>query len=522
MARRRVLFVCLAVALATTTIALPARSARGGCAESVGGLNLLRSTIPELARAMSVGRLTSVQLVDAYVARIKRYDHATDAPPNSVRMINPGARRQAAALDAERRAGHVRGPLHGIPVLLKDNVGTKDQPTTAGSIALARNVPRRDAHLTALLRKAGAVILGKANLAEFANWMSLTMPNGYSSIGGQVLSAYDGSNPSGSSSGSAVAMSLALAAAAIGTETAGSIISPSSYAGLVGVKPSLGVVSRAGVIPLAPSWDTAGPMTRWTVDAALILQAIAGQDRDDAVTKGSPHLAFTKYLGPRALRGARIGYDPVQLRLLYGDPSTGPVFMQSLSDLEKLGATLVPVPTIRGAEITSLAELGAIPNEFKESLNRYLATEAGKRIPVHTLSDIIAYNNEHPDRVKYGQDLLVISDATPGSPELSQVQAAPPTASTAADLEASFTANDLDAIVGPGDYYSYHGAASGWASLVVPAGMREGVPEGLQFIGRPFSEPKLLGYASAFERLGRARVPPPTAVNKDLVAAACR
>jgi amidase len=321
-------------------------------------------------------------------------------------------------------------------------------------------------------------------------------------------------------------MSLSFAAATIGTETAGSIISPASFAGLVGVKPTVGVVSRAGVIPLAPSWDTAGPMVRNVVDAALILGAIAGEDRRDTATIGNARNLprgrdYTRFLGPRALRGARIGYDPAQIKLGYFPPETGPVFAQALADLERLGATLVPIPTIRAAEGTSLLELGAVPNEFKESLNRYLATEASRRIPVRTLSDIIEYNNEHPDRVQYGQDLLIASDATPGDPNLSEIQSTPVIAGTAGSLEATFAGGDLDAIVGPGDYYSYHGAASQWASLVVPAGMRDQVPEGLQFIGRPFSEPKLLGYASAFERVSRRRVPPPTAVNPDLVAAAC-
>jgi amidase len=488
-----------------------------GCLSSVEGVDLQTATIPQLARALASGKLTSVELVDAYLARIKAYNRAGKIKPNSIRFIDPRARKVAAALDGERRAGRVRGPLHGIPVLLKDNIGTKDQPTTAGSITLAGNVPKRDAFLTAQLRKAGAVILGKANLAEFANWVSLNMPNGYSSIGGQVSSAYDGSNPSGSSSGSAVAMSLSLAAATIGSETAGSIVSPASYAGIVGVKPTIGLVSRAGVIPLAPSWDTAGPMTRSVVDAAIVLGAIAGEDRRDPVTVGNGGKLpngrdYTRGLGPRALRGARIGYDPTL---------TTTVFEQALPDLEKLGATLVQAPGIRLAEVTSLTELSAIPNQFKASLNRYLATEAGPRVTVGTLGDIVAYAGEHPERYPYGYDLLQASEASPGSAELGDVQAVPVRESTAGALEVVFSAHDLDAIVGPGDLYSYHGAAPGWASLTVPAGMSGTVPEGIMFVGRPFADDKLLAYASAFEPLGRKRVLLPTDVNDGLVKAAC-
>ena len=205
----------------------------------------------------------------------------------------------------------------------------------------------------------------------------------------------------------------------------------------------------------------------------------------------------------------------------YVPPDTGPVFEQALADIERLGATLVPAPDIRLAEVTSNAELGAVPNEFKESLNRYLATEAGPGLPVRTLSDVVAFANAHPERYPYGHDLLDASDATPGSAEVSTALATPVTASTAGVLEATFTAHDLDAIVGPGDYYSYHGAASGWASLTVPAGMIGNVPEGIMFVGRPFTEDKLLAYASAYERIGRARVPPPTAINRALVSAAC-
>lgn len=519
--RLAVAVLCLVTPLAAGP---SVRAADPPCLQVVAGVDLTTATIADLQSALRAGRLTSGVLVDAYLARISAYDHATAKAPNSIRHINPTARQQAALLDAERASGRVRGPLHGIPVLLKDNVGTVDEPTTAGSIALENNVPKRDATITAKLRAAGAVILGKANLAEFANWVSRTMPNGYSSLGGQVLSAYDGSNPSGSSSGSAVAMSLGLAGATIGSETAGSIVSPASYAGLVGVKPTMGLVSRAGVIPLADSWDTTGPITRSVADAAIVMNAIAGPDANDPVTTSADARAasqgdFTTALARTDLKGVRIGYDTTGPGLT--STAGGPLFARALADLTALGATIVPVQGIRLAEVTSLTELGAIFNQFKAGINHYLATEAGPGLPVKDLTDIILFNNMHQDKVKYGQDFLIASDATPGVAALGTVQAAPTIEATAATLEAVFVANQLDAIVTRGALYAYHAAASHWASLVVPNGMAGNVPDALMFVGRPFSDAKLLSYAAAFEPFGRARTPAPTAVNKGLVAAAC-
>src|SRR3954469_19143538 len=279
------------------------------CLRFVRGIDLQTVTIPQLQTAMNAKKLSSVELVDAYLARIKVYDKF-----NAIRALNPHARELAAVRDAERRAGRSRGPLQGIPVLLKDNVGTDDLPTTAGSIAMQGAVPRRDATLTARFRKAGAIILGKTNLSEWSNWMATGMPNGYSSLGGQVVNAYDGGDPSGSSSGSAVAASLALAAATIGTETSGSILSPSLANSDVGLKTTRGIVSRTGIIPLAERFDVPGPIVRNVTDAAVIIGAIAGFDAADAATAGAdstlpPGRDFTRGLGPRALAGVRLAYS---------------------------------------------------------------------------------------------------------------------------------------------------------------------------------------------------------------------
>lgn len=504
---RALVLVAFALAVAGCAAPLAAREepptepvgAPRDCLATVGGVDLHAATLADLRRALESGAVTSAQLVDAYVARIEAYDNAGPAL-NSVQAVHPEARAQAEALDAERAAGKVRGPLHGIPILLKDNVGTSDMPTTAGSIALADNVPPEDATLTKRLREAGAIILGKAQLSEFANWVSLTMPNGYSSLGGQVVNAYTGGDPSGSSSGSGVAGSMAFAAVTIGTETSGSILSPSNANSLVGVKPTLGLVSRAGVIPLAASFDTPGPMGRNVLDVALVLSAIAGPDERDAATQPSAeHVEdYAAALATDALQGARLGYDP-----RFDDA----LFRAARDALEAQGATLVPIDT-NDADSVSLLEIGLIPNEFKAQLNRYLAQEAGPGLPVKDLTDIIAFNQQHPDKVKYGQDLLVASDAQPGLQPLADVGAAPVVAANRRIADALFADNQVDAIVGPDAPFTGLGAAAGYPTVVVPSGYDEGEPQGLSFFGPAWSEAKLLSYAYAYEQATKLRQPP--------------
>src|SRR5688572_8876535 len=282
-----------------TAAAVPARE----CRPSLAGLDLQTVTIPQLQKALASGKTTSRDLVRAYLTRIAAYDETV----NSIRALNPGALEIAGKLDAERRAGQARGPLHGIPVLLKDNINTTDMPTTAGSIALKGSVPLTEATITTKLEDAGAIILGKTNLSEFANWVALGMPNGYSSLGGQVRNAYSLGDPSGSSSGSGVAGSMAFAAGTVGTETSGSILSPSMANSLVGIKPTTGLLSRYGIIPLAPSFDTPGPMTRTVTDAAVLLGAMAGVDEKDERTadSGDAPTDYSKHLDDAALKGTR-------------------------------------------------------------------------------------------------------------------------------------------------------------------------------------------------------------------------
>ena len=512
----------LALAVSLTLPALPghvATAARpAGCTGVARGVDLDRATVLDLQRAMAARRLTSADLVRTYLDRIRRYDQGP-VELNSVRALNPNALKQAAALDAERRRGKVRGPLHGIPVLLKDNVGTKDLPTTAGSIALAGSVPKNDATITARLRAAGAVILGKTNLSEFANWVDLSMPNGYSSLGGQVVNPYTEGDPSGSSSGSGVAAAMAFAAVTIGTETSGSIVSPSEANSIVGLKPTLGLASRYGVIPLAPGFDVPGPMTRNVTDAAAVIDAIAGADARDAVTAGATSPRALKALRKDALKGVRLGVPTPGNR---PSGARGQQFATALARLRALGATIVETDVVANAGLASISEIALIPNEFKWSLNEYLASEARPKSGVKTLADVIAYNKKHPDKVKYGQRLLEASDATPGSGPLATAGALAVRTQAKAVIDAALTKDDLDAIVDVGASNANVGAAAGYPTVVTPMGYTgDTLPVGLAFTGPAFSEARLLAYAYAFEQSGRWRQPP-TVANPDLKPAACR
>ena len=501
--------LALAVVLAVLASAAPASAAE--CTRTLRGIDLQRATIPELQAAMASGRISSADLVDAYVARIAAYDRSGPRL-NSIRHLDAGARAQAQRLDAERRAGRVRGPLHGVPLLLKDNVGTGDMPTTAGSIALEGVIPERDATITRRLREAGAIILGKANLSEFANWVALGMPNGYSSLGGQVLNAHDLGDPSGSSSGSGVASSMAFAAGAIGTETSGSILSPSEANGVVGVKPTLGLASTAGIIPLAPSFDVPGPLVRTVTDAAIVLEAIAE----------GPHATdYAAGLRAGALAGKRLAYSQDAYDSLGDDERA--LFDDAIARLEALGATVVAVQAL-AAQWVGITEIAAIPNEFKTSLNRYLAEEAPSA-EHRTLSEIIAYNRTRPDRVKYGQNLLEASDLTPGRSELFPVQAEPARQTAKADIDAALLEGDADAIITPGNLHANVGAAAGYPTVMVPLGYttdEDGAvhPQGIGFLGPAFSEATLLAFAYAYEQAAPGRVPP-TALNDALVPGRC-
>jgi amidase len=506
-----------------------------------------------LLEALAQGRVTSTDLTQAYLARIDAYDR--NGPGlNSVRVTNPEAPSIAAALDAEKPSAS--RPLAGLPILLKDNIATGDrQPTTAGSLALAGAHARDDAFIAKKLRDAGAVILGKANLTEFANVLALGMPSGYSSIGGYVRNPYSPKFvddhapvvlPGGSSAGSAVAVAAGLCAAAIGTETSGSLLSPATQNGLVTVKPTVGLVSRSGILPISHSQDTAGPLTLTVRDSAILLNVLAARDPDDPATQllRRPE-DYTADLDKDGLKGARIGV-PSDPQDPLNDPFFGPltargkqVMAQAIAVLEDLGATIVraalpPIAWIGGPG-TTMAVLNRNPfsplkgtagsaslvflYELKRDLNLYLRDWA-TRTDMKTMADIIAFNAASPDKaLRYGQDLFLASEATRGDlsePEYKSARAMD-LAAAKRGIDSYMSRHRLDAVVFPGASGAAVAAKPGYPSVQVPAGFVSGVgatetpdyPLGLTFTGRAWSEATLLRFAYAFEQATRARRPPP-------------
>lgn len=492
------------------------------CLAWLNGLDLNTATIADLQAALETGRITSLQLVDAYLARIAAFDHGTKPELDSIRDVNPTAREQARALDAERSAGHVRGPLHGIPILLKDNIDTFDEPTTAGSIALAKNVPPQDATVTKRLRDAGMIILGKTNLSEFAGMMGSatartplarspvgSSPAGFSSLGGQVVNAYTGGTPGGSSSGSGVAGSMAFSAVTLGTHTSGSILYPSWQNSLVGIRPTTGLTSRHGVIPLAPSFDTVGPMARNVADAAAVLDAMAGSDPLDARTvQADAHVPTGRYvqgLRTDALRGVRLGYSDE------GNPD----FSKVLKVLGDAGAVLVPFDP--GEAFTSEGDAAYDYNEFKFGINQYLANDAGPEAPAD-LTAILVYNQQHMDQIPYGQDQLVTADATPGDAATASSLTQPSRILHEALFDKALADNNVQAIVAWHEFSV--GDMVGYPAITVPWEYNGTTPYGIVFQGPAWSDAQLLAYAFVFEQATKARIPP-TLLNHTLVKGVC-
>ncbi len=492
----------------------------------LGGLDLQTATVLDLQKALNAGVITSEALVQRQLDLIDAFDVKGSAL-NSVRTLAPDLLQQARAADQRRKAGKTLGPLDGVTVLLKDNVGTRDMPTTAGSIALAKNIPVREATITKRLRASGAIVMGKANLSEFANWVSKMMPNGYSSLGGQVIAPYGATiDPLGSSTGSSVASTMGFATVTVGSETSGSIIAPSSVQSDVGVKPTLGLVSRIGVIPLAPSFDTTGPITRNVTDAAALLQTLAFADPEDPTsTRFVAALAgkvpdYLAALKTDALKGVRLGVRSVDMDAnLFGSAA----FNEALDELRKLGAEIVSITDVTApVELASVSELGAIPNEFKLSLNQYLISEAGPDTVAKSLTDVILYNQQHTDKVKYGQDLLIASDAQTGLALDPAYVAAREAAIRSQQLALNqlLTGNNVAALVSYYDGFSNIGetAAAGYPNVTVPMGYPDGHrPVGIEFSGLPFSEEKLLAFAYAYEQASQKRISP-IIQNKELLA----
>jgi amidase len=507
-----------------------------GVAAVTGSLpapELAELTFADLQARMAAGTDTARSLVAKYRQRIEALDQKGPML-RSVLELNPEADAIADQLDAERKAGKVRGPLHGIPILVKDNVDTGDKmTTTAGSLALEGSHAEKDAFVVARLRTAGAIILGKANLSEWANFRGKASSSGWSGRGGQCRNPYAlDRSPSGSSSGSGAAAAASLCAAAIGSETDGSIVSPSSCNGLVGVKPTVGLVSRAGVVPLSASQDTLGPMTRTVTDAAKLLTVIAGPDPDDPATtapdKARPTAPedYTKYLDAKALHGVRLG---VPRKGFFGIAWAVDALMRgALADLKSAGAELVdPAELVAPPELGE-AETEVLLFELKAYLNKYLAGRASDA-HVHSLAEAIAFNKQNAPRelAIFGQEYFEQAEAKPGLTDKAYLAARARCVQITRTqlLDKVMAEHKLDAFVaatngpawlidpvngdsGSGVSCSTLPAVSGYPHVTVPAGQVRGLPVGLSFFGKPYTEGKLLGYAFAYEQATSHRRPP--------------
>jgi amidase len=543
----------------------PAPGAAGpgtSAAAAADDFELAEATFAGLQAAMAAGRRTSRGLVEAYLGRVAALDRRGPGL-RALLEVNPEALAIADALDAERRAHGPRGPLHGIPILLKDNIATHDRmSTTAGSLALAGSAPARDAFVARRLREAGAVLLGKANLSEWANFRSTHSSSGWSGRGGQCRNPYALDRcPSGSSSGSAAAAAANLCAAAVGTETDGSIVSPAGHCSLVGIKPTVGLLSRAGIVPIAHSQDTAGPMARTVTDAAILLAAMAAADPDDPVTAGGGRggrprapLDYTRFLRADGLQGARLG---VARKHFFDGTDADPLIEEAIAEMRRRGAVIVDPADIATAAQLEAPELEVLLYEFKADLNAYLAAlprsqdsgardrprEAAARAgassspaageplsgaPVRSLAELIAFNQRHHalEMPFFGQELLVKAQAKRSLADAAYRKALARCRLLARrrGIDATLARHRLDAIVAPtggppwlidlvnGDApsggSSTPAAVAGYPSITVPAGFVFGLPVGISFFGAAYSEPTLLRIAFAFEQATLHRRPP--------------
>ena len=500
--------------------------------------DLQEVTVAELQKAMGDGRISAQEAVEFYLARIEAIDRSGPRL-NSVIEVNPEAVGIAAALDRERVTAGPRGPLHGIPILLKDNIDTADSlHTTAGSLALIGSRPAQDATVVQKLRQAGAIILGKTNLSEWANFRSTGSTSGWSGRGGQTHNPYVlDRNPCGSSSGSGAAISANLAVIALGTETDGSIVCPAHNNGLVGLKPTVGLTSRAGVIPIAHTQDTVGPMTRTVADAAAVLSILVGvdgEDRGTAVSAPHVHHDYTQFLDAHGLQGARIGV--VRDGLVGLDAALDAIIEQSLAAMKAAGAIIVDpadIPTLPAMREDRQSEFEVLCYEFKANIAAYLATRVAdtryeeRPIP-RTLADLIAFNLAHADaEIPYfGQEIFELAQAKgPLTDETYLTALATSQRLGGQDgIDAVMTEYQLDALLAPtggpawptnyetGDKYHIGSASpaarAGYPLITVPAGFIGELPVGLTFMGRAFSEPVLIRLAYAFEQVTQARRPP--------------
>jgi amidase len=496
-------------------------------ASAVGPSELDEATISDLQAAMASGKLSARSLTEQYLARIEAIDQHGPAV-NSVIEVNPEALSIAQGLDQERAEKAPRGPLHGIPVLLKDNIETSDRmSTTAGSLALLGSRPAEDAFVVAQLRQAGVVVLGKTNLSEWANIRSSHSTSGWSGRGGLTRNPYAlDRNPCGSSSGSGAAVAASLCAVAVGTETDGSVVCPSSANGLVGMKPTLGLLSRSGIIPIAHSQDTPGPMARTTRDLAILLGALAGIDPRDpasAASAGKAAADYTKFLDADGLRGARLGVA----RKYFGfSEAVDRLMSEAIDAMKHQGAVLVDPADLASHGKFDDTELTVLLYELKADLNAYLANRSGGQ--VHSLAELIAFNQRHQDREMpyFGQDRLLEahSKGPLTSPEYLDALAANHRLSRTEGIDEVMDKFHLDALIAPtagpswltdlvsGDHdtggSSNAAAVAGYPHITVPMGFVFGMPVGISFFGRAWSEPTLLRLAYSFEQATKVRKPP--------------
>jgi amidase len=528
--RRDLLRLC-AVAAAAPAVARLAHVSPAAAATRGRSYNVEEATIAELQAAMEAGRLDARTLVEIYIERINAIDR--NGPTlRSVQEVNPDAGEIARALDEERRARGPRGPLHGIPVLLKDNIGTADKmETTAGALALVGARARQDATIARKLREAGAVILGKATMSEWAYWKSSPASSGWSARAGQARNPYAlDRTPCGSSSGSAIAVAANLTAVAIGTETDGSIVCPSGTNNLAGIKPTVGLTSRAGVIPIAASQDTVGPFGRTVADAAAVLGALTGVDPRDPATAASAgkfHTDYTRFLDPNGLRGARIG---IAREGYFGySAKADAIANQAIEIMGDLGAIIVDpanIPSMKKGFLTQ-SELTVLAYEFKAGVNAYLA-ELPPGAQVRSLEDVIEWNKRHAGESMpfFGQEWLERSQAKGPLTDAEYLKALEENRrlSRQEGIDAVMDEHKLDALVAPtgappwkidlvnGDHIlglsSQTAALAGYPLVSVPAGYSFGLPVGITFMGRAWSEPTLIKLAYAFEQATKVRRPP--------------
>jgi amidase len=490
---------------------------------------LEETTVADLQSGMASGKMTAHSITQDYINRIHELDRIGPTLRHVIET-NPDALSIATMLDRERKAGKVRGPLHGIPILVKDNIDSADRmTTTAGSYALAGSIPLQDATIVTKLRAAGAIILGKTNLSEWANFRSSHSSSGWSGRGGQAKNPYVlDRNPCGSSSGSGGAVSANLCALAIGTETDGSIVCPSSANGVVGIKPTLVLVSRAGIIPIAHSQDTAGPMARTVRDAAILLNFLTGADTRDAATSSGgarTPIDYTTSLDANGLRGARIGVARTKF-FGYSDV-TDKLINDAIAAMKAQGAVIVDPANIETAGKFDDTEFDVLLYEFKADLNTYLAS-LGPKAPVRTLEDIIKYNDAHKDQEMpyFGQEIMIQAQAKGPLTEKKYIDALANDLklSRTDGIDATMDKYKLDAIVAPtggpawttdlinGDHFSgassTPAAVAGYPNINVPAGFSHELPVGISFFGRAYSEPTLIRLAYAFEQATHHRRPP--------------